>query len=101
MRVSLPVRYLPIAQEDVLNILEFIAYDSPSRAMTFTDAIDQRIGALSGHPHLGRIPRHPRLKSMGYRVLVVESYLVFYRIRPTYIEIHRVVHASRDLEHLF
>ena len=101
MRVSLPVRYLPAAQEDLLKILEFIAYDSPSRALTLTDALDQHIGNLSSHPHLGRIPRHPRLKSMGYRVLVVGSFLVFYLIRPAYIEIHRVVHASRDLEHLF
>lgn len=101
MRGSLPVRYLPVAQEDLLNILEFIAHDSPSRATTFTDALDQRIGALSHHPRIGRVLRHSRLKSMGYRVLVVGSYLVFYLIRPAHIEIHRVVHASRDLEHLF
>jgi toxin ParE1/3/4 len=101
MRVSLPVRYLPVAQEDILNILEFLAYDSPSRAATFTNALDHRIGDLSSHPHLERIPRHPRLKSMGYRVLVVGSHLVFYLIRPAYIEIHRVVHTSRDLDRLF
>jgi toxin ParE1/3/4 len=98
---SLPLRYLPAAQEDLLSILEFIVHDSPSRAVTFTDALDQRIGGLSKHPHRGQIPRHPQLRSMGYRVLVVESYLVFYRIRPTFIEIHRVVHGSRNLEHLF
>jgi plasmid stabilization system protein ParE len=36
----------------------------------------------------------------GHRVLVVESYLVFYVIRRRTIEIHRVVHASRDLDAL-
>jgi hypothetical protein len=31
---------------------------------------------------------------------VLESYLVFYRIRQSAIEIHRVVRCSRDLDHI-
>ena len=100
MPARLPLRYLPSAQEDLLGILEFIAHDSPSRAVTFTDAMDHHIRRLSGHPHLGRIPRHPHLASQGYRVLIIEDYLVFYVLRPSWIEIHRVVHSSQDLTHL-
>jgi plasmid stabilization system protein ParE len=33
-------------------------------------------------------------------VLIIDSYLVFYLVREKLIEIHRVVHGSRDLEHL-
>ena len=98
---SLPLRYLPAAQEDLLSILEFIALDSPSRGVTFVDMLDERIGALSRHPHLGRIPRPPQLRAIGYRVLVIEFYLVIYRVRQRFIEIHRIVHASRNLDHLF
>jgi toxin ParE1/3/4 len=101
MSANVPLRYLPAAQEDLLSILEFIAHDSPSRAVSFTDAIDERIGALRRHPHLGRVPRHPHLASLGYRVLIVEGYLVFYLVRAAGIEIHRAVHASRNLDHLF
>ena len=97
---NLPIRYLPAAQEDLLSILEFIAQDSPSRAMTFTDTLDERIAALGSHPHLGRLPRHLQLRALGYRVLIIDSYLVFYLVREKLIEIHRVVHGSRDLEHL-
>jgi plasmid stabilization system protein ParE len=100
MPSSLPLRYLPAAQEDILSILGHIALDSPSRAVTFTDLLDKRIGALSAHPQLGRVPRHPHLRAMNYRVLVIESYLVFYQHRETFIEIHRVVHGSRNLDHM-
>jgi hypothetical protein len=31
--------------------------------------------------------------------LILDSYLVFYKIRNQVIEIHRVVHASRNLDH--
>lgn len=100
MPARLPLRYLPSAQQDLLGVLEFFAHDSPSRAVTFTDALDHQIRRLSGHPHTGRIPRHPHLASQGYRVLIIEEYLVFYVLRPSWIEIHRVVHSSRDLTHL-
>lgn len=94
----LPLRYLPAAREDLLALLDWIARDSPSRAVTFLDRLDQRIARLERQPHLGRVPRNAKLRAYGYRVLVVESCLVFYVIRRRSIEIHRVVHGSRDLD---
>ena len=94
------LRYLPAAQEDLISILDYIAQGSPRRALDFVDKLDVQIGRLAQHPLLGRIPRHPKLREFGYRVLIVESYLAFYTIRAKEIEIHRVVHGSRNLDHL-
>jgi len=96
MPVKYTLRYLPIAQDDLISIFDFIAQDSPSRALSFVDKLDERIGRLE----LGRIPRHPKLREYGYRVLIIEAYLVFYIVRGQDIEIHRVVHGSRNLDHL-
>jgi toxin ParE1/3/4 len=57
MPAKTTLRYLPVAQNDLLSILEFIAKDSPSRALTFVDKLDERISQLEQHPLLGRIPR--------------------------------------------
>jgi addiction module RelE/StbE family toxin len=100
MPVKFTLRYLPIAQEDLISIFEFIAQDSPNRALSFAEKLDERIGLLGQHPLLGRIPRHPKLREYGYRVLIIEAYLVFYLVRGQDIEIHRVVHGSRNLDHL-
>jgi len=94
------LHYLPIAQEDLISILDYIASDSPSRASAFIEKLDTQIGRLERHPFLGRVPRHPKLREFGYRVLIVASYLVFYTIRGDRIEIHRVIHGSRNLDHL-
>lgn len=94
------LRYLPVAQNDLLEILDYIAQDSLNRALSFIEKLDKKIGLLESHPLLGRIPRHPKLREYGYRVLIIESYLVFYIIREKTIEIHRVVHGSRNLDHL-
>ena len=92
------LRYLPAAQEDLLSILEYIGRDNPGRALSFVDKLDNRIGQLEQQPLLGRKPRDPKLQKHGYRVLIVESYLVFYIIRGKKIEIHRVIHGSRNLD---
>ncbi len=92
------LRYLPIAEEDLISILDWIAKDSPTRALKFVDKLEEKIGKLENFPMLGRIPRHSKLRDYGYRVLIIESYLVFYIIRKNTIEVHRVIRASRDLD---
>ena len=92
------IRYLPVAVDDLLSIYDWIAKGSPARAASFTEKLDKRVSSLTTHPFLGRVPKHEKLQAFGYRVLVIESYLVFYVIRGQIIEIHRVVHGSRHLD---
>lgn len=100
MPVKYNLRYLPIAQEDLTGIFDYIANDSPRRALNFVETLDKRISLLEKNPNLGRIPRHQKLREYGYRVLIIESYLVFYIIRGKTIEVHRVIHGSRNLDFL-
>ena len=92
------LRYLPIAVDDLVSIFDWIANDSPANAAAFLEKIDQRIGHLETHPLLGHIPREEKLRHSGYRILVTESYLVFYILRGKTVEIHRVLHGSRNLD---
>jgi len=92
------IRYLPAAVDDLISIFDWIAGDSQANAAAFVEKLDRRIGALMTHPFLGRIPKDDKLKSSGYRVLVVESYLAFYVVYGKTVEIHRVVHGSRSLD---
>jgi toxin ParE1/3/4 len=94
------IRYLPIAQKDLFSILDWIAKDSPSRAVSFVSLLDKRIGALSAHPLMGRVPRNEKLRRIGYHALILEDYLVFYIIRGQTVEIHRVLHGSRYFEEI-
>lgn len=92
------LRYLPIAVDDLISMFDWIASHSPANAAAFVEEIDKRIGSLKNHPFLGHIPRDDKLKASGYRILVIESYLVFYIIRGKTVEIHRIVHGSRNLD---
>ena len=73
MPAKYKLRYLPVAQDDLISIFDYIAKDSPERAMAFVEKLDKRIGILEQQPNLGRIPRHSKLKQFGYRVLIMLS----------------------------
>ena len=100
MQAEYTLRYLPVALDDLRSILDFIAQDNPSRAASFIEQLDKKIGLLEEQPLLGRTPRNPKLREYGYRVLILDAYLVFYIVRGKTIEIHRVIHGSRNLDHL-
>lgn len=50
------------------------------------------------NPLIGHVPKDETLKGFGERILVIKSFLVFDVIRGRTIEIHRVVHGSRNLD---
>jgi plasmid stabilization system protein ParE len=97
MPAKFTVRYLPAAEEDLISILEYIAKDSPRRAEAFVDKLDKRIRILETFPLAGRVPLHAPLRESSYRVLTVESYLVFYKLLRRTVQIHRVVHSARNI----
>ena len=98
MKSKHALRYLPVAVDDLISIFDWIANDSPANADAFIKKLDTQLLNLRNHPFLGRIPRDEKLKDFGYRVLIIEAYFVFYIVRNRTVEIHRVLHGSRNLE---
>jgi len=90
------VRLLPAAEEDLSQIVLFIAEDNPSAAEKLMNDIARKLGQLEKFPELGGIPSDPDLAAAGYRFLVAGTYLIFYTLEPRSILIHRVLHGARD-----
>jgi toxin ParE1/3/4 len=90
------VRLLRAAEEDLNDILEYIAADNPSAAAAALNRIENDFRLLSQQPQLGRIPEEEDLVRMGYRFLVVRYYLIFYTLEERTILVHRIVHGARD-----
>ena len=89
------VRYLPAAEKDLLDILDYIARDNPDVARAFVDRVEQTIGRLALFPRSGRQPLDARLRRLGYRVVVVGDYLAFYVVLGRTVQIRRVIHGAR------
>jgi len=94
------IEYLPIAQQDLEEIFLYIQKDNINAAASFIDEIDQKISQLAQFPYMGAIPKDDRLEKIGYRVLVMEQYLIFYVVKDLIIEIRRILHGSRQYDFL-
>lgn len=94
------IEYLPIAVEDLTEIIDYIKIDDPSAAMKLLDDIDDSISKLEFFPHMGTVPRDIRLQSLGYRMLIIENYLVFYTVMDDIVEIHRIISGKRKYSFL-
>ena len=94
------IRYLSTAEKDLFEILEYILKDNPGAALDQLKRFDQIIGHLASNPRLGAVPNDDRLRKLGYRVLVIDKYLVFYVIKGTVVQIRRILHGARKYEFL-
>ncbi|MCC7094511.1 MAG: type II toxin-antitoxin system RelE/ParE family toxin, partial [Ignavibacteriaceae bacterium] len=90
------IRFLRVADEDLTEIISFIASDNPTAANAIADKIEKNIELLSENPILGRIPRDEDIKNLGYRYIIIQNYIVFYTIEERTILIHRILHGARN-----
>ena len=100
-RPEFTVKLVRVAEDDLREIVLYVAADRPSAADELADKIEKNLNLLSNHPHLGRVPKEAELARLGYRYLVVENYLIFYKIEGRTILVHRILHGARDYLSLF
>lgn len=70
------------AEKDLDGILTYIIteLDNLDAAMKLADDIDEKYGKLEDNPQIYEECRDPRLKLMGYRKVVINGYVLIYRI---------------------
>jgi toxin ParE1/3/4 len=105
MQPKSKIKYAPIAVDDMDEIFSFISRDNVSAAENMLEKLNNQIAKLAHFPLMGSIlsDEEYTLISHGYRFIVAEPYLVFYRIMDDHtIIIHRILHGRRDyLRELF
>jgi toxin ParE1/3/4 len=90
------IRLLRVAEDDLAEIITYIAADRPSAAETLASKIEKNIQLLSDNLYLGQVPKEEELVQFNYRYLIIENYLVFYTVERKTIYIHRILHGARD-----
>ena len=92
------------ADEQLREIIFYIAEDSGSIdiALNYLDRIEKVINGLEGFPMSGSIPRYSILRKQGFRVLIVERHLVFYKVNEVKktVIIYAIVDSRREYKNL-
>ena len=85
-----------LAESDLLEIWLYTAEEwNLGQADTYIAQIGRSVNKLIDHPELGKDRSDLR---KGYRSLLVNHHIVFYRVVTDEIQIIRVLHESVDLE---
>ena len=100
MKNPYTIRYLKTAENDLIDIFNYIKQDKPSAAVAYLERFDESISQLASNPFIGMAPKDDRLKKLGYRILVVDKYRVFYVVKSKIVQIRRVIHGARKYEFL-
>ncbi len=92
------------AEEQLREIIFYIADDSGDVdiALGYLDKIETAINRLQEFPESGSIPRYSILKKQGYRVIIVERHLVFYKFieEEKTVIIYAIVDGRREYRNL-
>jgi len=88
-----------VAENDLKEIIEYIAADSPAPALKILQKIKQKAFRLYTLPERGRIV--PELQDQGillYRELIVPPWRIIYRISEMNVYILSVLDARQNVE---
>ena len=92
------------AEDQLRDIIFYIADDSGSVdvALKYLDKIEEAINRLEKFPNPGSIPRYSILRKQGYRVVIVEKHLIFYKAneKNKTVIIYSIVDGRREYQNL-
>ena len=95
------IRLLRLAEEDLIDIVTYIAAERPSAAEALASRVEKDLRLLADNPYLGRIPDDEELTRLGYRYLVIGDFLAFYTVEGNTVIVHRIIRGTRDYLNLF
>jgi toxin ParE1/3/4 len=92
------------AEDQFREIIFYLADDSGDVdiALGYLDKIETVINRLQEFPESGSIPRYSILKKQGYRVVIIERHLVFYKINEEdkLVIIYAILDGRREYRNL-
>jgi toxin ParE1/3/4 len=88
------VEFSRFVETDLEAVGDYIAQDSPSRALAFIREIRQRIQQVAQQPLLYQL--RPEIGE-GARLAIVRRYIILFRVIGETVRIERVLYGGRDL----
>ena len=91
------LRINPIIVNDLQAVKEFISEDNPDMAEEVVDFLYDQFSDILNFPYAGaNLSNRVSFKTdLKYRVY--GNYLILYKVKDGFVEIHRVLHCALDL----
>ena len=92
------LEYSKDAKQDLIGIKQYIKYNlqEPETAQKLISKIRKEINTLKNNPEIYAIIDDDIIKKLEIRKLIVDNYIVFYRIQGNTIQIVRIMYGRRN-----
>jgi addiction module RelE/StbE family toxin len=90
----------PSAQKDLTEIKSYFTNVLKTSSNSIFEKFLEQVKILKVHPFTYKVHQDPLLKLVGYRIIPIDNYLMFYVIKSNIVQIHRVLYAKRNYLHL-
>lgn len=92
------IEYSKESKEDLIEIKQYIKYNlqEPETANKLISKIRNSIKDLNNNPKIYAIIDDDIIRKLEIRKIIVDNYIVFYRIKNNSIEIVRIMYGSRN-----
>ncbi len=92
------IEYSKESKEDLIRIKQYIKYNlqEPEIANKLISNIKKSIKTLKDNPEIYTIIDDDMIRKLEIRKLIVDNYIVFYRIKDDSIEIVRIMYGRRN-----
>jgi toxin ParE1/3/4 len=86
----------PTANNDLLEIRDYFENKLKISANDLFEKFFSEIDTLETNPLIHPLVKDPYLSQIGYRMIPIDNFLVFYIIVDNTIQIHRFIYGRRD-----
>lgn len=92
------VVYLPIAQTDLLEAVDYltVALDAPRAAADLLDELDHTVRQIARFPYAHELYRTDHPVKDEIRKVTVKGFVLYYAVFPDHVEIRRFLHGRQD-----
>jgi len=95
------IRIVKAAEDDIVSIADYIARNNVAADVDLVDRFERAILHLEDFPLSDTVPKNRILARKGYRIRIVDDYLIFYCVldKDT-VEVRRVISGKMDYRFL-
>ncbi|MDA8410203.1 MAG: type II toxin-antitoxin system RelE/ParE family toxin [Treponema sp.] len=95
------VLIFPKAEEDIRDTKYYLENKLKTSAKPLLEKIMKHIAMIEENPFIFPILSDPYLNQLGYRMIPIDNFILFYVVKDKEVQIHRFIFGRRNYQLLF
>jgi toxin ParE1/3/4 len=86
----------PTAENDLIEMKDYFENKLKTTVNNLFEKFDRQVDLIEDNPFIYPLVKDPYLNQLGYRMIPVDNFLLFYIISDNTVQIHRFLYGKRD-----